>query len=84
MSNRNYWLLFVAVQAIGTMLSLLTKAHPNSISLVAGLALLLPGDFIASLAGKLGPYVFFPLVFAVNAGAWFLVKKILPNPEPAS
>lgn len=84
MNNRNYWLLFVAVQAVGALLSLITKSHPNSVSLVASLALLLPGDFIASIAGKLGPYVFFPLVFAINASTWFLVKKILPNPEPAS
>ena len=81
MSNRNYWLLFAAVQAAGAALPLLAKSHP---ALVAGLVLLLPGDLIASIAGKLNPYVFYPAVLLINAGAWWLVKKIIPNPEPAS
>ena len=84
MNRGNYWLLFIAVQAAGAFLSLLTKSHPNSVSLVASLLLLLPGDLIASLGGKISPYVFYPLAFAINAGSWLLVKKILPLPEPAS
>jgi hypothetical protein len=84
MNNRNYWLLFVAVQAAGGILSLLTKSHPNSLSLVASLLLLLPGDLIASIGGKLSPYFFYPLAFVINAGVWLFVKKILPHPEPAS
>jgi len=84
MNNRNYWFLFVAVQAAGAVLSLFTKNHPHSFSLVASLLLLLPGDLIASIAGKISPYLFFPLVFVINAGAWLLVKKILPHPEPGS
>lgn len=84
MNSRNYWLLFGAVQAAGALLPLLSKGHSNSISLVASLLLLVPGDLIASIAGKLSPYLFYPLVFAINAGAWLLVKKILPHPEPAS
>ena len=84
MKNRNYWLLFVSVQAAGTLLSLLTKSLPNSVSLVSSLLLLLPGDLVASIAGKISPYLFFPLVFVINAGAWLLVKKILPNPGSPS
>lgn len=84
MNNRNYWLLFVAVQAAGGLLSFLTKSHPNSVSLVASLLLLLPGDLIASIGGKLSPYFFYPLAFVINAGAWLFVRKILPHPEPAS
>jgi hypothetical protein len=84
MNSRNYWLLFVAVQAAGSLLSVLTKSHPNSISLVASLLLLLPGDLIASIAGKISPYFFYPLTFVINAVAWLLVKKILPHAEPAS
>ena len=55
MKNRNYWLLFVAGQAAGALLSLLARSYPNSISLVASLLLLLPGDLIALIAGKSAP-----------------------------
>jgi hypothetical protein len=78
MNNRNYWLLFAAVQAVGAVIPLLSKAHP---SVIAGLVLLLPGDLIASVGGKLSPYLFYPLVFLINAGVWWLVKKILPSAE---
>lgn len=81
MINRNYWLLFIAVQAAGAALPLLSKAHP---SVIAGLVLLLPGDLIASVAGKISPYAFYPLVFLINAGVWWLIKKILPAPDSAS
>lgn len=83
MNNRSYWLLFAAVQAAGALFSFLTKSHPNAISLVASLLLLLPGDLIASIAGKISPYIFYPLTFLLNAGAWFLVKRILHGREPA-
>ncbi|HET8964851.1 MAG TPA: hypothetical protein VFN20_01460 [Candidatus Acidoferrum sp.] len=65
-------------------MSFLAKSHPNSVSLVASLLLLLPGDLIASIGGKLSPYFFYPLAFVINAGAWLFVRKILPHPEPAS
>jgi len=80
MRNTNYWLLFAAVQIIGAAIALLSKGHPNSLSLMTSLVLLLPGDLIASVFGKISPYVFYPAAFLINAGVWFLVRKILPGP----
>lgn len=83
MRNKNYWLLFAAVQVVGAAIALLSKGHPNTVSLVTSLVLLLPGDLVASVFGKISPYVFYPAVFLINAGVWFSVKKILPVPQSA-
>ncbi len=81
MDSKTYWLTFAAVQVVGAAIALLSLAHPNSVSLVTSLVLLLPGDLIASVFGKISPYVFYPSVFLINGGVWFLLKKILPGPE---
>jgi len=84
MNSKTYWLLFTAVQIVGTAIALLAKGRPNFASLVSSFVLLLPGDLLASIFGKLSPYVFYPSVFLINAGAWFLIKKMLPRPEPTA
>ena len=76
MTKRNYWLLFVAVQLAGAILPKLAGAH-SKIPVLAGLLLLIPGDLLASLAGKISPFLFYPAVLLINAGAWFLLRKIL-------
>ena len=82
MTKRNYWFLFVAVQAVGATLPKFANVHSNIVPLVGGLLLLLPGDLLASVAGKINPFVFYPAVFLINGGAWFLLRKILlPNTE---
>ena len=83
MSNKAFWLTFAAVQLVGALIALLPKGHPNSVSLAVSLVLLLPGDLVASVFGKISPYVFYPAVFLVNGGIWFLVRKLLPAPESA-
>lgn len=84
MPNKTYWLLFAAVQVVGTAIALLSLGHPNSVSLITSLLLLLPGDLIASVFGKISPYVFYPVVFLINAGVWFLIKKIVPGREASA
>jgi hypothetical protein len=81
MANKAFWPTFAAVQLIGASIALLSKGHPNSVSLLASLVLLLPGDLVASIFGKISPYVFYPAVFLVNGGVWFLIKKLIPDPE---
>ncbi len=79
MSKKGYWALFVVVQAAGAVLPVLKL--PTRVPLLAGLLLLLPGDLLASVAGKINPFVFYPVVFFVNAGVWagvwFVVRKML-------
>jgi len=81
MPTKTYWLLFAAVQVVGAAIALLSLGHPNYVSLIASLLLLLPGDLIASAFGKISPNVFYPVVFLINAGVWFLLKKIVFSRE---
>jgi hypothetical protein len=81
--KRSYWVLFALVQAVGVFLPLLKL--PTRLPLFAGLLLLLPGDLLASVAGKISPFVFYPVVFLVNAGVWLVARKIfLPDKIPSS
>ena len=82
MSKRNYWLLFAVVQIVGAVLPLL--AHSPGVLTYTGLILLIPGDLLASIfLGKVNHFVFYPVVFAINAGAWWLVYKMrIPNTVP--
>jgi len=81
--KRSYWVLFALVQAVGVILPLLKL--PTRIPLFAGLLMLLPGDLLASVAGKISPFAFYPLVFLVNAGVWLVVRKMfLPDTVPSS
>jgi hypothetical protein len=74
---RVYWLLFAVVQAVGAILPKLPNVG-SKILLFAGLLLLFPGDFLASVfSGKLSLYIFYPAVFLINAGAWFILRKML-------
>ena len=83
MSKRNYWLLFLCVQTAGALLPLL--AHSMKPLMYVGLLLLIPGDLLASVAGKISPFVFYPAVFLINAAAWFLMRKmLLPDAVPLS
>ena len=81
MQNKTFWFIFAAVQLVGAAIALLSKGHPNSVSLIASLVLLLPGDLVASVFGKISPYVFYPAVFLVNGAVWFLIKKLIPSSE---
>lgn len=81
MPNKTFWLIFAAVQLVGAAIALLSNGHPNSVSLVTSLVLLLPGDLVASVFGKISPYVFYPAVFLVNGGVWLLIKKLIPSVE---
>jgi hypothetical protein len=83
MAHKTFWLTFAAVQLVGAAIALLSKGHPHSVSLVASLVLLLPGDLVASVFGKISPYVFYPAVFLVNGGVWFLIRKLFSGPEAA-
>jgi hypothetical protein len=65
------------MQAIGATLPKFANVHSNLFPLFAGLLLLLPGDLLASVAGKINPFVFYPAVFLINASAWFILRKIL-------
>ena len=77
-SKRAYWLLFVAVQTAGAILPKLANVHSQKFPLLAALLLLFPGDLFASLfSGKMNPYIFYPVVFLINAGAWFILRKML-------
>lgn len=83
MSKRNYWVLFVVVQIAGAALPLL--AHSFKPLVYLGLLLLVPGDLLASLGGKLSPFFFYPAAFVINAAAWFFLRKILlPDTIPSS
>ena len=81
MPPKTFWLIFAAVQLGGAAIALLPKGNPHSVALVASLVLLLPGDLVASVFGKISPYVFYPAVFLVNAGVWFLARKLFPSAE---
>jgi len=83
MPNKTFWLVFAAVQLVGAAIALLSKGHASSVSLVVSLLLLLPGDLVASVFGKISPFVFYPAVFVVNGGVWFLIKKLIPSAESA-
>lgn len=74
MLKRNYWLVFVLVQSVGALLPLL--AHALKPLLYVGLLLLIPGDLLASVAGKVSPYVFYPAVFLINGAAWWGIRKM--------
>ena len=82
-SNSRYWIVFAVVQIAGALLPL-AKAY-SQIPVYAGVALLLPGDLIASVAGKISPFIFYPLVFLINAAVWFMFRKMLmPDTVPSS
>ncbi len=78
MSNRAYWLLFVAVQTVGAILPKFANVHSNIVPLIAGLVLLFPGDLLASIfSGKMNPLIFYPAVLLINFGAWYVLRKML-------
>ena len=81
MTKRTYWLVFATIQFAGALLPLL--AHSFKPLLYVGLFLLIPGALLASIAGTLSPFVFYPAVFLINAGVWAAVRKmVLPDTVP--
>jgi len=75
-TERNYWLLFGAVQIVGLIAPRFANVHTNPFPAILGLALLLPGclvGFIFDLSDREALTMAVP----INAAAWYLLRRIL-------
>jgi len=81
-SKRNYWLLFVAIQAVGLTVPSFADLHTNPLPLLLGIILLLPGVFVG-LALDMQGIVAETVAVLLNAAAWYAVRKAVHlDPDP--
>lgn len=77
MSNRNFWLLFAAVQAVGAILLHFGNVNMITVPVLLGGLLLLPGDVVELVyPPNINPWLEIASVILINAAAWYVFRRI--------
>lgn len=75
-SSRNFWLLFAAVQAVGAILPHFGNVNMNTVPVILGGLLLLPGDVVELVyPPNINPWLEIASVILINAAAWYVFRR---------
>jgi ABC-type Fe3+-siderophore transport system permease subunit len=79
-----YWIAFAACQFCGALLPLFGNVHSNTLPILLGALLLMPGDLLVETLGPRLPDLALILAeISVNFLFWWLGSKIIRSRAPA-
>jgi prepilin signal peptidase PulO-like enzyme (type II secretory pathway) len=75
LGTKGFWILFAMTQVAALVLLAFANVHTNPLPLLLALPLLTPGILVTE--GNLPEAFALPLAIAINAGAWYLTRKVV-------